>query len=271
VAIPKEIKEYYASGIEANRLDQDVFQLERARTQEIILRYLTGSPIRILDVGGGSGSYSFWLAEKGHEVHLVDPVQANIDEALKQQSQSGLRLSSLSIGEARALESEDNRFDLLLFLGPLYHLTDRRDRIAALKEARRVLKESGLLVCAAISRFASLFDGFFKGLNEDPGFTEIVRRDLESGQHRNTTGRICHFTTAFFHHPEELKEEILQAGFRLEKIFPIESFGGLLPDFCGLWEDQKSRDRLLEFICRIEDDPSLVGMTNHLLAVARKQ
>lgn len=38
--------------------------------------------------------------------------------------------------------------------------------------------------------------------------------------------------TVFFHHPDELKEEILEAGFQLKKILPVESFGGLLPNFC---------------------------------------
>lgn len=76
--------------------------------------------------------------------------------------------------------------------------------------------------------------------------------------------------TAFFHHPDELKEEIREAGFQLKKILPVESFGGLLPNFCHLWEDPGYRKLLLESIRKIEDDPVLLGMTSHLLAVAEK-
>jgi hypothetical protein len=76
--------------------------------------------------------------------------------------------------------------------------------------------------------------------------------------------------TDVFHYPDELKEEILEAGFQLKKIHPVESFGGLLPNFCELWEDRGYRKLLLDSIRQIEDDPVLLGMTSHLLAVAGK-
>jgi ubiquinone/menaquinone biosynthesis C-methylase UbiE len=270
VRIRKEICGYYASGIESVRLEMDVFQLERVRTQEIILRYLPQKPLRILDVGGGSGYYSFWLTGLGHEVHLVDPVQMNVRKARERESLSGFKLASITVGEARSLRFENEFFDLLLSFGPLYHLTDRNERIEALREANRVLKKDGLMMCAAISRYASLYDGFFKKMNDDPEFRKIMKGDLKDGQHRNTTGKIIHFTTAFFHHPDELREEIREAGFQLDKILPVESFGGLLPNFYELWEDPGYRKLLLDSIRQIEDDPVLLGMTSHLLAVAEK-
>jgi len=268
VSIRKEIIRYYDSGIESVRLQTDVFQLERIRTQEIILRHLKEKSLKILDIGGGSGFYSFWLSGLGHKIHLVDPVRMNIKKAREMEARSEIKLASISIGEARSLDFENESFDLALSFGPLYHLTDRRDRLDALKEAGRVLKKDGLLICAAISKYASLYDGFFKNMNEDFEFREIMKRDLENGQHRNTTGKVIHFTTAFFHHPDELKDEILEAGFELKKILPVESFGGLLPNFCELWEDRRLKDLLLESIRKIEEDPMILGMTSHLLAVA---
>src|SRR6266705_2562511 len=78
---PPEVLEYYALGGEQGRLDEDYFPLERARTQELIMRRLPTPPAVVLDVGGGAGAYSFWLADLGYYVHLVDPVPLHIEQA----------------------------------------------------------------------------------------------------------------------------------------------------------------------------------------------
>src|SRR5204862_445674 len=103
-----------------------------------------------------------------------------------------------------------------LLLGPLYHLTEPSDRLAALREAHRVLRGGGIIFAAAISRFASALDGLVRGFLHDEQFVRIVERDLKDGQHRNPTEHPAYFTTAFFHHPDELRAEVEEAGFRLE-------------------------------------------------------
>ena len=124
----KEIQEYYNSGVELNRLETNPFLLEKWRTEEIISRYLTTRAMRILDLGGGAGAYAFWLKEMGHEVHLVDPSPVNIEAA--QKSRNNLKLDRVTRGVAESLPYEDECFDLVLLLGPLYHLTQRVERVA---------------------------------------------------------------------------------------------------------------------------------------------
>jgi 2-polyprenyl-3-methyl-5-hydroxy-6-metoxy-1,4-benzoquinol methylase len=75
---PEEILAYYARGQEDERLDQDTGQLERFRTQELLLRHLPAPPAVVLDVGGGTGQYATWLAARGYTVHLVDPVPLHV-------------------------------------------------------------------------------------------------------------------------------------------------------------------------------------------------
>ena len=98
-------------------------------------------------------------------------------------------------------------------MGPLYHLPDAADRVAALREAARVLAPAGLVAVAAISRYASALDGLARGLGADEAFVRIRDRDLRDGQHRNDTGRPDYFTTAYFHRPDDLREELEAAGF----------------------------------------------------------
>lgn len=265
----RRLNSYYEGFDEEHRLCVGIGQLELARTQEIIQRYLTPPPAVIYDVGGAAGIYSCWLASLGYEVHLIDPVFSHVKKAEQASSQQPeCPIKSCRIGDARRLDFPDESADFILFLGPMYHLTEKNDRLLALKEASRVLKDSGTLFVAAISRFASVIDGLFSRFLDDPHFVEIAKQDLVDGQHTNPTDHPFYFTTAHFHHPEELKEEIEQAGFRCEKVLPVESLGGMLQDFLERWEEPKQRAQLLDAIRWVEGEPSLLGATQHLLAVA---
>jgi SAM-dependent methyltransferase len=225
----------------------------------------------VLDVGGGAGAYALWLADAGYEVHLVDPVPLHVEQAqaASRERPSG-RLASARIGDARSLPFADESGDAVLLLGPLYHLTERDDRLRALAEARRVLRPGGLVFAATISRFASLIDGLRGALFDDPAFAPVVERDLADGQHRNDTGDPRYFTTAFFHHPAELAEEVSAAGLALLDVLALEGPGAYIPDFAGRWANPVTRERLLEFLRRVETEPSLLGVSPHLLAVARR-
>lgn len=267
----EEIMNYYKSGVEAYRLDRDSSQLEKIRTQEIIKPYLGQTQLRILDVGGGAGAYAYWLKQMGHEVHLLDPSPINLGNAQLIGEENGSALDAIVEGYAENLPYEDNSFDIVLFLGPLYHLTERADRIKALAEAKRVLKINGFIFTAVISRYASLFDGFTRDLVADPEFLPILKQDLQNGQHRNETGNFQYFTTAFFHHPNELKDELTEAGFELTKLLPVESFGWLVPDFADKWKDENYRQLLLQTIRTVEDDETLLGISAHLIGVGWKR
>lgn len=268
--LKKEILKYYDTGVEKDRLSKGFFQLERARTQELIMRYLGRPPMDVLDVGGGAGFYSFWLSDLGHNVYLVDPSLCNIEEAKDNSRKLGQQLSGIYAGEATQLKFDTGYFDCVLMLGPLYHLTEERQRLKALKEARRVLSKKGLLICVGISRYASLLDGFFQGFIVDQAFLQIMNRDLKTGQHRNPTTLSQYFTTAYFHEPEELKQEVREAGFEIEHLLAIESFGWLLPDFNHRWKNKILQDLILSSIRKVENDASMMGLSAHMMCVARK-
>ena len=267
--LPPEVLAYYGAGLERDRLAQGVFKLERARTEEILQRFLPPPPASVLDVGGGSGVYAFGLAERGYAVGLVDPVPLHVEQARAVEADRGVRLAEIQEGDARALPHGDGSQDAVLLLGPLYHLTEREERLLALREARRVLRRGGRLIAAAISRFASLLAGIFEGLGADEAFSAIVEADLRDGQHRNRTGRIEYFTTAFFHHPDELRAEVGEAGFEMESVLGIEGPFWTLQDFEAAWADAARRGPLLAAARAVESEPSLLGASAHLMAVGR--
>src|SRR5512132_2898482 len=165
---------------EAQRITHGLGQLELLRTREIIRRHLPPGPQRILDVGGGTGIHAAWLADDGHHVHLIDPIRRHVEQARRHPASRGSITAEL--GDARDLRAARASFDAVLLLGPLYHLTEGDDRIRALREAARVLGPGGVTFVAAISRFASLFDGLADEFLFDPDFRPIVERDLHEGQ-----------------------------------------------------------------------------------------
>jgi SAM-dependent methyltransferase len=278
MSFDRDIESYYAKGGEQGRLDQGYFPLERARTQEIVLRHLPPPPAVVLDVGGAAGAYALWLSARGYEVHLFDPVPLHVDQATLASQASAHPLASASIGDARALARGDATADAVLLLGPLYHLPQREDRLRALREAHRVLRPGGVVFAAAISRFASLVDNLSdtKGADlppvlADPAILRMVRQDLAGGPHLNPTDQLQYFTTAFFHHPDEVAREIREAGLAFVELLPVEGLGALTAAFARAWADDAHRETLLALVRSIEREPALIGVSPHLLAVARKE
>ncbi len=133
-----------------------------------------------------------------------------------------------------------------------------------------MLRNGGLLFAAAISRFASLLDGLRHGFLEDPEFVRIVERDLTDGQHRNPTDNPAYFTSSFFHRPDDLKHEIEAAGLHHEAIFGVEGVAWMLQDLDDRLEKPHRREQLLSALRHLEGENSAVGVTAHLLAVAKR-
>ena len=265
--INPEIRAHYDLGLEHDRLNRGgAPALERVRTQDILERNLPAAPARIIDVGGASGVYAAWLARAGYDVHLVDPVPLHVRQAEQVAAASETPFTA-ALGDARSLDEPDESADAVLLMGPLYHLVDRSDRVLALSEAARVVKPGGAVVAAAISRFASLLDGYVGGVLTDPTFAAMVEDGLETGIHRNPTGRPEWFTTAYFHRPEELAAEASDAGLVRQRLLGVEG-PAWLASVSGQ-QDDISEPALL--VARaLEAEASAIGTSAHLLLVAER-
>ena len=263
------IAEHYDRAPEEDRLEQELFLLEEVRTRELIERHARRPPATVLDVGGAAGIYALWLADAGYTVHLVDAVPRLVAEAERRSAARPRPIASCRVGDARALDFPDQSADIVLLMGPLYHLTDAAGRARALGEARRVLKPGGRLFAAAVSRWASALDGLSRDLFQDPRFAAIVERDLREGQHRNPTERLDYFTTAYFHRPEELRAEVSAVGLMVDGLYGVEGPGWILPDLPARMADPRRRADLLSVARAFESEPSLLGVSSHLLVTAR--
>jgi ubiquinone/menaquinone biosynthesis C-methylase UbiE len=220
VTLDPLIDAYYGRGQEHSRLET-VSHLELVRTTELLERFLPSVPAQIVDVGGGPGRYAEWLQAMGYQVVVIDPVELHVEQA----RDAGVDADR---GDARQLPFPDRSADAVLMLGPLYHLQDQADRLKALSEARRVLRPTGVVVAAAISRFASTYDGLLRGFLVDPAFEHIVDQDVSTGRHDNPSQQPEWFTTSYFHLPEELADEIIAVGLTLHTMVAVEGAGAFI-------------------------------------------
>jgi ubiquinone/menaquinone biosynthesis C-methylase UbiE len=264
-----EIVAHYEQVREEDRLAAGIGELERIRTRDMLLRFLEPPPARILDVGGGTGIHAAWLAERGYDVDLVDPVPRHVELARTTLAGARPGAGRAYLGDARSLQFDDDSADAVLMLGPLYHLTEDADRAGALAEARRVLRPNGVLFAAAISRFASLLDGFSRGLVRDPRFVTVLERDLEDGRHSNPTPDPAYFTTAYLHRPARFTEELGEAGFEVVDVIGVEGPFWCMSEFEALWAEPSTRSLMLRVLNHVGAEPALLGASAHILAVCR--
>jgi len=264
------IREYYDRTSEEDRLESGAFKFEALRTRELIERHAPPPPATILDIGGGAGAYAIWLAGKGYTVHLLDGAARLVDVANRRSAASSAPLASCRVADARKTGCGDCCADVVLLLGPLYHLTRASDRGDALVESLRVLKPGGWLFAAAISRWASALDGLVRDLYDDAEFATIVEQDVRTGQHRNPTEKMEYFTTAYFHQPDELRDDIVAAGFDLEAVYAVEGPIWLLANLDQRLADPRRAAYLLRIARMLELQPALHGASAHLLAVGRR-
>jgi SAM-dependent methyltransferase len=266
--VDAEIADYYARGLERDRLTAGRARVEFIRMREVLQRCLPAAPVTVLDVGGGAGAYAIPLAAAGYQVHLIDPVPLHVEQAAAASQEAESPLASVSIGDARDLQAADGSADAVLLLGPMYHLTSRADRVTALREARRVLRPGGVVVAKALSRFYPVFEELANGTPPEPGWRDSLPRFLADGQYRNPGGDPASFTTSYFHRPEELTAEIRDAGLEVREFLAISGNVKLLPGLSERLDDPEERAHVLSVLRLLEAEPSLIGLSQNFVAIA---
>ncbi|NYV74396.1 bifunctional 2-polyprenyl-6-hydroxyphenol methylase/3-demethylubiquinol 3-O-methyltransferase UbiG [Streptomyces sp. UH6] len=236
-------------------------RMELERTKQLLRRFLPPAPARVLDVGGATGIHAEWLVEDGYEVHLIDPVPRHVERASA--------VCRATLGDARALNEPDDSYDVVLLLGPLYHLPDPVDRYRVLTEAVRTAKPGGLVAAAAINRYASLFEHVSYAHLYQDHMQQSVANIMSTAVYDGERG----FTLSYFHRAEELASELVAAGMLEVQVFGIEGPAWSLVKAAEQQPGEGPTDELFASAMAAarlaEPYPELLAASSHLLAVGR--
>lgn len=272
---------YYESGFERNRLKKDIGLIEFERTKEILLENLPKPPAVIYDIGGAYGEYSWWLASLGYEVHLFDLFPKNIEMSHELSYEyPDCKLASATVCDAINVPKEDKSADAVLLMGPLYHITDYNERIAAIKESRRLLKDGGILFTAALTAYSVLlynitvYNPFGDNPNktlEDLDFIKMVEREIKDGHHINPDNTIYSgIGSAYLHTAKALREELCAGGFEGSKVHGVMGGAWLANNIDELWKNEASKNALMNTVRLLDTCEEIIGLSGHLLSVSRK-
>jgi SAM-dependent methyltransferase len=245
---------FYERRHEEDRLEMGIGPLEKFRTRELILSFIDGASLSVADVGGGTGEYSFWLSGKGHRVDLFDLMERHIKIAAYKNKAIRKPLERIEKADARRLKVPSGTYDLVILHGPLYHFPSRQDRLACLGEARRILKDDGILLAFGISFTASAIVGLHSGMIFEKNYLEMVASEIQTGRHQPPPNFPFIFVDGHFHRPRELETEIKEAGFFPRYSLAVEGSSWLVPGFQECWKNPERRRIMLSVTRLLEKD-----------------
>lgn len=271
----------YNAGIERNRLRTGMGIIEFERTKEILLEKLPKPPAVIYDIGGAYGEYSWWLSSIGYEVHLFDLSVTNIKMSEELATEyPGISLKSAIVCDARSIPRPDKSADAVLLMGPLYSITEYEERILAIKECYRVLKDDGILFSAALTPYSVLVprialyhldDTKIRKELDDPAVISTIERALDDGCYINPERKIANgLGSSHLHTSKALRAELFCGGFKTFTVHGVMGGAWLAPNLDELLENEETKNLLMKTVRMLDTHEEIIGLSGHLLAVSKK-
>jgi len=255
--------DFYNNYDENSRLEKKHGSVEFLTTMRYIKRYIKAGD-HVLEIGAGTGRYSHTLARQGYTVDAVELVEHNI-EIFRKNTQS---TENITVTQGNALDLSalpDNKYDITLLLGPLYHLYTEKDKRQALREAIRVTKSGGIVFAAYVISDGCLLDeGFKRGNISVAGYIEKGLLDSE--------------TFAAKSDPKDLFELVRKEDIDdLMSVFPVTRLHYVASDGCALFMreavdgmDDEIFGLYMKYHFATCERQDLLGVTSHSLDIFRK-
>jgi SAM-dependent methyltransferase len=262
-----DIQTWYNHAVEGEHERLERHQLEHDITWRYFDRYLPASGT-ILEVGAATGRYTQALAQRGYQITAIDLSETLLAHCRQRLTDAGVHQHVTFLpGDARELSGVPHHvFDIVLLMGPLYHLVAETDRVLALQQAYDRLTPGGLLFSAWISRYGILGD-LLKNIPEWIDEQEMVHALIEHGQRPEGApkgGFRGYFTTV-----AEIAPLHERVGFVTHVLAATEPAISADDASYNVLEGPR-RQAWLDWLFAVSAEPSCLGASRHLLYIGQK-
>jgi len=257
----------YENYKEENRLTTNqARKIEFITTSRIMSEHLKPKQ-KILDCAAGTGIYSFHLAEQGHEVTATDITPRHIELINRTLKDKTYQMQTAVLDATDMRMFADETFDVVLNMGPFYHLLTEEQRMTCMSESLRVLKKGGLIFTAYIPRFYV----FQYVAMSDTKYLDakLAKQILETGVLRHDDEK-CFWTDTYYATKQEMEQMYAKHGVKIIDHFAQDGTAPMLASKVDRWSEEEFKiwcDYHYQ-VCREE---SILGASNHVIIVGRKR
>mgnify|MGYP001052683885 CR=1 FL=1 len=227
---------------------------------------LFGDNLKILDCAAGTGVYAFYLADRGHKVTSTDIAPrhiAYIEERLKEKPYT-MDTGILDATDMKCFSNEC--FDVVLNMGPFYHLTDEDKRKHCFEESLRVLKKGGLLIVAYIPR---LYINQLLAVSDEKYLnSELLNQIKDTGILKHDDPD-CFWTDAYYSSYEEMQKLFRSYNMDIVEHFAQDGLAPLFGEKIDKWSKEQF-DIWLKYYLSICSQKSIIDMSNHVIIIGKK-
>lgn len=252
---------YYSKGKEDGRLVTRYGSVEFITTVNYIEKYLRPR-MKILEIGAGTGRYSHYFAQEGYEVDAVELMECNI-EVFRAHTLPTENITVVQ-GDALDLKIEDDKYDITLLLGPMYHLYTVEDQKKALAEAIRVTKKGGIVFVAYCNSDLTMYQYCIgKGM---------LKSSRAGKKINEQTFKLLSLPEDVFqlHRKEDI--DALMSDFKVTRLHYVGTdmlVHFLRREFSEL--DGEDFEFYMRYHLSVCERPDMIGATNHMLDIFRKE
>ena len=262
----KKVIEQYTGFPEWKRLTYTkAHETEFIITMHYMHKFLA-SEAKIADVGAGGGVYTKALADEGYSVDAVEFTP----EYVKHMKEEFAGNEHIRVFEGNAKDLHflnDNEYDLVLAMGPIYSIKAFDDRKRACKEALRIAKPGAPVFIAFCLQDGPLIHEIF--MSEDPaseitgiGYnreTALVTDNTGSSRILDTIGTV-----------DELTDAVCQEN-GAEKVcrFAQDGLSQIISKNVNSMSE-KSYAEWIQYLIATAERADLMGFSDHIVQVLRK-
>lgn len=251
--------EYYNNYDEDGRLLKKNRLPEYLTTMKYIEKYLTPNS-KIIEIGAGTGRYSLELADMGYDITAVELVPHNI-EIMKKKVKPNHNIKIYEGNACNLSFIESDTYDIVLLLGPMYHLFTDEDKHRAISEAIRVAKRGGVIYASYCNNDTCMYKMFYK---------KRILNYLDSGLIREDYHAVSSPNMVFeLYRKPDIDELMKSHNVKRLHFVGVDMLSYLYSNKLNML-NKREFDEYMKFLSTICEREDMVGFSIHMLDIFKK-